>query len=55
MNYEKRIKSNSTIRRYETYEGETIEQKVRRVMENNEPIKDGAAVIYNERKEGVLS
>ena len=37
-----------------TYEGESIEQKVRRVVENKEPITDGAPIIYTERKDGVL-
>lgn len=50
-----------TIRRYkatfgflETYEGETIEEKVRRVVENKEPISDGAPIVYTEKKDGVL-
>ncbi len=34
-------------------EGETIEQKVERVTVNKEPIKDGAPLIYTERKNGV--
>ncbi len=34
-------------------EGETIEQKVDRIVNNKEPIKDGAPEIYTERKEGV--
>lgn len=38
----------------ETYEGETIEKKVARIMENNEPIKDGAPEIYTERKDGIV-
>lgn len=39
----------------ETLEGETIEHKIQRVMENNEPLKDGdgAPLIYVPRKEGV--
>lgn len=28
------------------YIGETLENKVRRITENNEPIKDGAEMIY---------
>lgn len=36
------------------YEGESIERKVRRVVENKEPISDGAPVIYTEKKDGVL-
>lgn len=37
-----------------TYEGESIENKVRRVVENKEPITDGAPIIYTEKKDGVL-
>lgn len=36
------------------FEGETIEAKVRRVVENKEPITDGAPIVYTEKKEGVL-
>lgn len=38
----------------ETYEGETIEEKVRRVVENKEPISDGAPIVFTEKKDGVL-
>lgn len=38
----------------ETYEGETIENKVKRIVENKEPISDGAPIIYTEKKDGVL-
>ena len=38
----------------ETFEGEFIEEKVARVVENKEPIEDGAPIIYTERKDGVL-
>lgn len=34
-------------------EGETIEQKVERILNNGEPIEDSAPIIYQERKEGV--
>ena len=37
-----------------SYEGESIEKKVRRVVENKEPITDGAPIIYTEKKDGVL-
>ena len=43
----------STLERVETVEGETIEQKVRRMFKSGEPIKDGAPEIYTERKDGV--
>ena len=38
----------------ETYEGEPIEIKVKRIVENKEPISDGAPIIYTEKKDGVL-
>ena len=34
-------------------EGERIETLVERIMTNNEPIKDGAPIIYMDRAEGV--
>lgn len=37
----------------ETFAGETIEQKMRRIVNNNQPIKDSAPIIYTERREGV--
>ena len=38
----------------ETFEGESIEEKVSKLIENNEPITDGAPIIYTEKKDGVL-
>lgn len=38
-----------------TTEGETIEQKVERMVHNKEPIKDGAIPQYSERKKGVMA
>ena len=38
----------------ETFEGESIEEKVAKLIENNEPITDGAPIIYTEKKDGVL-
>lgn len=40
---------------YEFQEGESIENKVRRITENNEPITDGAPIIYTNRDDGVLA
>lgn len=37
----------------EIKESETIEKKVRRIVQNNEPITDGAPIIYTEKKDGV--
>lgn len=35
-----------------SYEGETIEKKINRIVNNKEPIKDGAPLIYTDRREG---
>lgn len=37
----------------ETYEGELLEDKVKRITENNEPISDGAPLVYTKRADGV--
>lgn len=34
-------------------EGETIENKIERIVNNKEPIKDGAPILYTERAEGI--
>lgn len=38
----------------ESVEGESIEVKVQRIVENNEPISDGAPIIFTDRRDGVL-
>lgn len=52
----KRIKivNNTKLRVNKSYQGETIEQKMERVVQQNEPIKDGAPLVFTERKRGVL-
>jgi heterodisulfide reductase subunit C len=35
--------------------GETIEEKVERVVNNGEPIEDGAPNVYTERKHGLMA
>ena len=37
----------------EGYEGESIENKCARIVENNEPISDGAPMVYTKRADGV--
>lgn len=37
----------------EGYEGESIEEKCARIVENNEPISDGAPLTYTKRADGV--
>lgn len=43
----------TSIKVYRVQEGETIEQKMDRVTNNNEPIGEGAPIIHTERKDGV--
>ena len=47
-----KVKASSFIKK-SLLEGEPIEEKVRRITQNNEPIEDGAPIIYTERKNGV--
>lgn len=50
----KKLKANRTsINCNESLQGETIEQKIRRIVNNKEPITDGAPIIFTERKDGV--
>lgn len=51
--YGKNKPSKATVKGNETYEGETIEAKVRRIVNNKEKITDGAPLIYTERKDGI--
>lgn len=48
------IKDGTSLNVNDSYEGETIEMKMRRVMSTGEPISDGAPVIYTNRNDGVL-
>jgi len=43
----------SNIQINESVDGEPIERRVERIMNNKEPISDGAPLIYTERKDGV--
>lgn len=51
--YQKYKPSITTITANESYKGETIEQKINRIVNNKEPIKDGAPLVYTDRKDGV--
>lgn len=48
------ITGTNLIRVNNSTEGETIEMKIERIMSNQEPISDGAPLIYTDRDEGVL-
>lgn len=45
----------TTLTSVDKTEGETIETKVERIVNNGEKIKDGAPIIFTEKKEGVIS
>lgn len=51
--YKVQIPTPSTLKVDESYVAERIEIKVARILNNKEPIKDGAPIIYTERKDGV--
>ncbi|AXH75322.1 MAG: hypothetical protein [Microviridae sp.] len=51
--YKKHGMEETTLAVNTSYEGETIEQKINRIVNNKEPIKDGAPITYTERKDGV--
>lgn len=53
--YRKQKIKPTTIELNDSVEGETIEQKIDRIVNNNEPITDSAPIIYTERSEGVLA
>nr|WAE43717.1 MAG: hypothetical protein [Microviridae sp.] len=54
MSYKTQKRIISSLNVNKSYEGESIEKKMQRVINNREPIKDGAPRIYTERKNGVL-
>lgn len=51
--YKKVIPTRTSIKRNESYLGERIEEKIERIVNNGEPISDGAPIIFTERKDGV--
>ena len=51
--YKKAYYQETTMNLNQSQEGETIEQKMERIINNKEPITDGAPITYTERKDGV--
>lgn len=51
--YRKTQMATTSIKRNSSYDGETIEAKINRIVNNKEPITDGAPLIYTDRKDGV--
>lgn len=54
MNFRKQKRVRTSIRVNDSMVGETIEMKVERIVNNKEPITDGAPIIFTERKDGVI-
>lgn len=48
------LKNNSSLMVNNSYEGESIEDKLERIVQQKEPINDGAPLVFTERKNGVL-
>lgn len=44
----------SDVQGVDLYEGEDIETKIERIIDNKEPIEQISPIIYTERKDGVL-
>lgn len=55
MKYPKYHTPFSNMKGVEMTEGETIETKVRRIVEEKEPISDTAPIIYTNREAGVIA
>lgn len=51
--YKQNKYNSNKLRVNKSKQGETIEQKIERIVNNKEPIKDGAPLLYTERKEGI--
>ena len=49
MKYSRSIPNNGRLQSVEIYEGETIEEKVARIVQTKEPITDTAPIIYTEK------
>lgn len=52
--YKKATFPKTSLKVNKSYQGESIESKMNRIVNNKEPIKDGAPLIYSDRKDGVL-
>lgn len=51
--YRQNTMQKTAFNRNTSYQGERIEEKVNRIVNNKEPIKDGAPLVYTERKDGI--
>lgn len=53
MSYKQNVIVPTSIEINNSYEGERLEDKLSRMMNNKEPIKDGSPLIFTDRKDGV--
>lgn len=51
--YKQTTAQQTSLKVNQSYKGERIEEKIQRIVNNKEPITDGAPIIYTERKNGV--
>ena len=51
--YRNKISYTTTIEGVEVFEGEMLEDKIKRMFNNGQAIEDTAPLIYTERKDGV--
>lgn len=51
--YKKNKITKTSLKVNTSYQGERIEEKINRIVNNKEPITDGAPLIYTDRKDGV--
>lgn len=54
MKYSFPLKNNNRLKSVEIYEGESIETKCARILQDKEPITDTAPIIYTTKEDGVL-
>lgn len=54
MKYSKPTENKGRLKSIEIYEGESIETKCARILQNKEPITDTAPIIYTAKEDGVL-
>lgn len=54
MKYSYPSKNNGRLKSVEIYEGESIETKCARILQDKEPITDTAPIIYTAKEDGVL-
>lgn len=54
MKYSFPSKNNGRLKSIDIYEGESIETKCARILQDKEPITDTAPIIYTAKEDGVL-